>query len=368
MAISQKPFTALVEDTMIEVRENSSESSVENKYKRRVNDVYVRLIPSKYDFDFLRASSSLTIAAAYSTGTVTIDISVSTTAIVGVSTVWTTTMTGYKMKINGNDEIYTFTRTGATTGTISPAYTGSSDATTVTYILFQDTYSMASDFESDRLVIPPGFYYDYAGSKVQLNPQFSKDWYKTWTTNSNNLPTNYRFFGRDSSNLYWQVQFTPPITSAKKISYEYIPALVEMTEYTTGTCATTAGSTTVEGTGTDFVNNVSAGDAFRMDSTSNDWYLVASVTDADTLVLTSAYPSAKTTAAYTISEVPKYPVALQLAIFYGACFLSAQDQDNQVGIKTYFTLAENVVNEYQKLTNRSKYGRQKMKVRDLYRK
>ena len=367
MAISQKPFTALVEDTMLEVRENSSEASVERKYQRRVNDVYVRLLPIKYDFDFLRASSSLTIASAYSTGTVTIDISVSTTAVVGIATVWTTAMTGYKMKINGNDEIYTFTYASGTTGTISPAYTGSADATTATYILFQDTYSMASDFESDRLVVPPGFYYDYAGSKVQLNPLFSKEWYKTWTTNSNNLPTNYRFFGRDTSNLYWQVQFTPPITAAKKISYEYIPALVEMSEYTTGTCATTAGDATVTGTGTDFVNNVSAGDAFRMDSASNDWYLVSSVTDGTHLKLTANYPSVKTTAAYTISEVPKYPVALQLAIFYGACFLSAQDQDNAVSVKTYFTLAEGVVQEYQKLTNRSKYGRQKMKVKDLYR-
>ena len=141
-----------------------------------------------------------------------------------------------------------------------------------------------------------------------------------------------------------------------------------MSEYTTGTCATTAGDATVTGTGTDFTNNVSAGDAFRMDSISNDWYLVSSVTDATHLELTANYPSTKTTAAYTISEVPKYPVALQLAIFYGACFLSAQDQDNTVSVKTYFTLAEGVITEYQKLTNRSKYGRQKMKVKDLYRK
>lgn len=367
MAISQKPFTALVEDTMLEVRENSSETTVENKYKRRINDVYVRLLPMKYDFDFMKTSSSVTITAAYSTGTVTIDISASTTAIAGASTVWTTGMTGWKMKINGNDEIYTFTYGSGTTGTISPAYTGSSDATTATYVLFQDTYSMTGDFDRERLVIPPGFFYDYGGAKVQLTPSFTKDWYKSWTTSTSQLPVNYRFFGRDSTNLYWQAQFTPPITTAKKISYEYIPSLIEMSEYTTGTCATTAGSTTVEGTGTNFLTNVSTGDAFRMDSAPNDWYLVSSITDADTLELTVAYPSSKTTAAYTISEVPKYPISLHLALFYGACFLSAQDQDNLQLAKNYISLAETVVQDYQKASNRYKYGRQKMGVKDLYR-
>ena len=140
-----------------------------------------------------------------------------------------------------------------------------------------------------------------------------------------------------------------------------------MTEYTTGTCATTAGDATVEGTGTNFLTNISPGDAFRMDSASNDWYLVSSVTDADTLELTVAYPSSKTTAAYTISEVPKYPISLHLALFYGACFLSAQDQDNLQLAKNYISLAENVVTDYQKASNRYKYGRQKMGVKDLYR-
>jgi hypothetical protein len=136
------------------------------------------------------------------------------------------------------------------------------------------------------------------------------------------------------------VQFTPPITTAKKVSYEYIPALVEMSEYTTGTCATAAGDATVTGTGTDFTNNISAGDAFRMDSVSDDWYLVSSVTDGTHLELTANYPSTKTTAAYTISEIPKYPVSLHLAIFYGACALSALDQDNSAAAKNFSGLAE----------------------------
>ena len=362
--IAQKPFMAIVEDTMIEVRENSSETSVENKYKRRINDMYVRYIPGKYAFDFLKSSSSVTISAAYSTGT--LSGTIATANITGASTVWTTGMTGWKLKISGNDEIYTFTYGSGTTATVSPVLTATIAAST-SYILFQDTYSMASDFDRDMLVLPPGFFYDYGGSKVPLNPSFTKEWYKQWTTSSTTLPANYRFFGRDSTNLYWQVQFTPPITAAKKISYEYIPQLTELSEYTTGTCATTAGDETVTGTGTDFLNNVSAGDAFRMDSVVNDWYLVSSVTDALHLELTAKYPASKTTAAYTISEVPKYPIALHLALFYGGCALSSQDQDNGAAAKTWLALLEGTVTDYRKIENKFKYGRQKMGVKDLYR-
>jgi hypothetical protein len=143
--------------------------------------------------------------------------------------------------------------------------------------------------------------------------------------------------------------------------------LTEMTEYVTGTCATTAGDATVEGTSTDFTNNVSAGDAFRIDSAPNDWYIVSSITDADTLELTAAYPVAKTTTAYTICKIPKYPIALHQALFYGGCGLSSMDQDNATAAKNYFALMESAINDYRKIENRYKYGRQKMKVKDLYR-
>jgi len=363
MALAQIPFTKLVEDTMLEVRENSSETAVERKYQRRVNDIYARDLPTKFDFGFMRAASSVTISAVYSTGTVS-GTSASTT-ITGASTVWVTGHTGWKMKINGNDEVYTFTWTNATSGTLSPALTATIAAST-TYVLFQDTYSLASDY--DRLVIPPGFYYDYGGSKVQISEKFNKDWYKGWTASSTLLPVSYRVFGRDSTNLYWQVQFSPPITTGKKISYEYYPSLADMTEYTTGTCATTAGDATITGTSTDFTNNVAAGDAFRMDSRPNDWYLVSSITTATGLELTANYPSTISTAAdYTICKVPKLPVGLHLALFYGACGLSCQDQDDDSSAKNFLSLYEKTVVQFKVSENRQKFGRQRMTVKDMYR-
>lgn len=361
MSIAQSPFTKIVEDVMLEVRENSSEAAVENKYKRRVNDVWARDLFSKNDFDFMSRVGTLTIPAGYTTGTASIGIS--GTAVTGVGTTWTAAMTGYKIRFFGNQDIYTFTYLSATTGTISPAFSGDAAISGGQYMIFQDTFSLAGDY--DRMVDPPGFYYDYYNARVTLLRKMTPDWYKMWSTVRSLFPMYYRPFGRSSDNLYWQVQFAPPILHTKYIYYEYIPTFSDMKEYTVGTCATTAGDATVTGTATDFVNNVKAGDAFRKDLYVNDWYLVSSVTDATHLELTSAYPISSVTGAYTCCDVPQCPVSLQLAIFYGACALSLQDQDNP-GAKNFFAMYTNAVQEYQQVESKMKAGKQRMKVHDMY--
>jgi hypothetical protein len=363
MAIAQNPFTKIVEDVMLEVRENSTEVNVKRKYQRRVNDIYARDLFSKHDFEFMSRIGTITIPAGYTTGTISVAIGGS--AVTGVGTVWTAAMTGYKLRFFGNQDIYTFTRTGATTGTISPAFSGDTAISGGQYMIFQDTFSLAADY--DRMVDPPGFYYDYYNARVSLLRKMTLDWYKLWSTVRSLFPMYYRPFGRSSDNLNWQVQFAPPILHNKFIYYEYIPTFADMKEYTTGSCATAAGSPIVTGTGTDFVNNVSAGEAFRMDSSPQDWYLVSSVTDATHLVLTANYPVTNlTSAAYTVSSVPQIPVSLQLAIFYGACSLSSQDQDNQNAAKNYLALYAAQIIAYKTIENKMKAGKQRMKVKDLY--
>lgn len=362
MAIAQSPFTKIVEDVMLEVRENSTETSVENKYKRRVNDIYARDLFSKNDFDFMSRIGTITIPAGYTTGTASIASGGS--AVTGVGTTWTSTMTGYKIRFFGNQDIYTFTYASATTGTISPAFSGDTAISGGQYMIFQDTFSLAGDY--DRMVDPPGFYYDYYNARVTLLRKMTPDWYKLWSTVRSLFPMYYRPFGRSNNNLYWQVQFAPPILHSKFIYYEYIPTFSDMKEYTTGTTATTAGSTIVTGTSTDFTNNVHAGDAFRKDAYVQDWYLIASVDNATQITLTSAYPVTTSAGAYTISDVPQIPVSLQLAVFYGACGLSTQDQDNEVAAKNYFALYTTAIQEYQQIENRMKAGKQRMRVKDMY--
>lgn len=76
-----------------------------------------------------------------------------------------------------------------------------------------------------------------------------------------------------------------------------------MAQYKTGTVSVTNGSPTVEGSGTTFTGgNVTAGDIFTVLG-DNTWYEVASVTDADTLVLAANYAGTTASgAAYTITR------------------------------------------------------------------
>jgi hypothetical protein len=104
-----------------------------------------------------------------------------------------------------------------------------------------------------------------------------------------------------------------------------------------------------------------------MDSAPQDWYLVASVTDATYLELTAAYPTTNGVSAnYTVSSVPQIPVSLQLALFYGACAMSSQDQDNQNSAKNYLGLYAAQIIAYKTIENKMKAGKQRMKVKDLY--
>lgn len=362
MAIAQSPFTKIYEDVMLEVRENSTEASVKNKYKRRVNDIYARDLFSKNDFDFMTRIGTLTIPAGYTTGTAS--IASGGTAVTGSGTVWAASMNGYKIRFFGNQDIYIFTYVSPTSGTVSPAFSGDAAISGGQYMIFQDTFSLADDY--DRVIDPPGFYYDYYNARVTLLRKMTPDWYKMWSTVRSLFPMYYRPFGRASNNLYWQVQFAPPILHNKFIYYEYIPTFVDMKEYTTGTAATTAGSAIVTGTGTDFVNNVNTGDAFRKDAYTQDWYIIASVDSPTQITLTAPYPITTATGAYTISDVPQIPVSLQLAIFYGACALSLQDQDNEAAAKNFYTLYSTAIQEYQQVENRMKMGKQRMRVKDMY--
>jgi hypothetical protein len=64
----------------------------------------------------------LQTTAPYSTGTVA--VTEGSAAVTGTDTVWTAGMSGREFRVTGRDEIYTFTRTGNTTGTLDRNYEG----------------------------------------------------------------------------------------------------------------------------------------------------------------------------------------------------------------------------------------------------
>jgi len=139
------PFTRMWERVQSQMREVSTESEVEDKYKDVVNQIYQQDLAEYFTWDYDSEEDTVTLIAEHKTGNV--DVTNGSTTVSGGATspVFTSAMTGRKFKVGSSDEIYTFTFVSSTSGTISPAYLGDT-ATDASYAIFQDTYELATDF------------------------------------------------------------------------------------------------------------------------------------------------------------------------------------------------------------------------------
>lgn len=327
-AIYNKPFTQIVEDTMIECREAAiSDATIKAKYKRRVNDVYARIIPTRHEYDWLKKTGSITLLAAYQTGTVA--ITSGGTDLTGTDTVWTTAMSGRKITIGSNDDVYTFTRTGDTTGTISPAFTGSTDETAASYAIFETDYSLAADY--DHMTSEPGLYYNEGRGLSVL------DWYPDHIHLSrvslvpSNDPRYFREKPGSTSMGLRQLEVFPPTISNRIVNYDYIKTFPEMVEFTTGTASTTIGSATVT-LSADYSAYISAGQYFRVNPSEvggdSQWVQITAVSGV-TLTVSPTYRSTNTNANYTICDAPDLPPHMTHSLFLGACYLTGLEQNDQ---------------------------------------
>lgn len=353
MGLLVKPFTQIYEDVKLEMRDASSEQAVVNKFKRRVNDIYVRDLPAKFEWDWLRASSYITLLPAYKVGTA--EVTNGSASVIGIGTTWTAAMTGMKFTVPSTNEIYTFTRTSAVAGTISPVYQGATNAS-AGYAIFQDTYTLASDF--GRPTTHPGFFYDYGSGRVELQWLDDTAWYKYYTTQTSQFPTFWRECPIRTSLGLYQVQVTPPVDTGRILSYEYTKALPEMVDFSTGTASTTAGSTSVT-TSSDYSTSITAGQYFRANA-DGTWVKITAVSGAS-LTLESGYPSLNTTATYTVSDAPAMPYAFHEALFYGACLLTAKEQGDKSSMQFYTAAYIKAMDMNMATRNRKRYGQQYMR-------
>ena len=344
------PFSEIFERIKNEeIRDGATDSATENKYKGRVNQLYRFDIPVKYDYPFLsKEMTAISLTASYSTGTIAIALA-TPTVVAGTDTVWTTAHTGQKIKIDGNDEIYTFTRTGATAGTISPAFTGTTALTASTYTIFQDKYSLDADFM--RINKPTGIYYYDNGQICDVDLDTEEEFFsrRTWTPNSR-LSSIYIPEDEVDSSGYRVMRINAPVSASMVLHGKYVYIPEELTEYTGSTVKTLANAGTAV--------TLNAGDAktysevnsaktyyFRVDGdgtgSASVWYKIASFATATTFTLSTAYAGtaiSRGTSAYTISMLPDWPEFALPILIYGGCMLSSIEQDNITQTQSYATL------------------------------
>src|SRR3990167_5191955 len=108
---TELPFTELVE-RVIEITRAEAENG-QSRARGAINDAYCREIPSKEDWSFLLASSSLTTQPRYATGTVTVNTQ-QTNCVFSTDASVPTALSPARIKFSGNDNVYEFARTNAT--------------------------------------------------------------------------------------------------------------------------------------------------------------------------------------------------------------------------------------------------------------
>jgi len=330
------PFTELYERLLNLGRIDSPNN--EDYAKGIINDSYTRTLPRVEDWNAIIARSSLTTVDTYKTGTVA--ATVGSTTITGTSTVWTTDMIssqGYKIKINGNRDLYRFDYVSATSATITPALSGPNDITSANFQVYKDEYDVQPDF--DRF-LKNGSLYVYSDGRIQdVIKEVPRDMFQEESVASRQDPVRRIIQTRvNPVTGRKMIQINPWPNSVYNYSYEYTKKLSPMSEYRTGTVTVTNASATVTGADTFFSANTAVGAYFRVDGNgiadSSIWYKIASV-DSDTqLTLEVVYGDASEAALdYTVSEAPdQFPTEFHEFILYDGLVVVVGEQGDPSGV------------------------------------
>jgi len=325
--ISEIPYTELQErvKSLARVPENSKE-----KIRGVIQDVYLREIPSKFDWDFLWASSSLTSVAAHNLGTVSINTG--TTALsFSNDAALTAQMTGRKISISGNPVVYDFTQTTGSDGTLKPSFEGATNATNASYKIYQPKYPLSKDF--DRFPKGGGLY-RWEGQQKRAIPE---EPYQEGIENFQGSPSptqeKVRVVEPNTAGVP-QIEFRPAPSQARNYGYDYLRQVAPLTETSAGVATIAANGTAVTGNASCRFTDATTGDFFRISDfgkgQDSSWYRILAIQHDSSLTLATAFEnSGATNANYCISKAPEFPNRLHPGVLYGAIRALTLDQTDQ---------------------------------------
>ncbi len=114
-----------------------------------INEAYEQ-IARRRRWKGVEAESQFVTVAVYRTGTIA--LTANATTVTGTDTVFTSAMTGRKIRPSGRNESYTFTYVSATSGTLDRGYEGET-ATELAYDIYQNRYDLASGFREPMIAV-----------------------------------------------------------------------------------------------------------------------------------------------------------------------------------------------------------------------
>lgn len=328
--IAEIPVTEIVERVKSLGR---SGGNTAQKIRGIVQDIYLREIPSKFDWNFMLVSSGLTTIAQYNNGTISINTG-DTSAVFSSDVVITAGMVGRKFNITGDGGVYEITSMSSTTScVINPSYQATQNVTNQSYVIFQPVYPLSGDF--DRFPKPGGIYRQTGGQK-KIMEEYQ---YRPYIDNYRNVPVTEpekcRLVGTDTAGNQL-VELIPPPANTENLGYDYFKQLRPLSETTAGTLSSiNAGATLVTGNTNTRFTQATTGDWFRVDAlgtgADSQWYRIISITHDSSLTLSTAFANTSITSSanFTISRAPEMPVRLHIGIMYGALRSLELDQTDE---------------------------------------
>lgn len=332
------PFTELVERTSEIARERSD---VQPKLRGYVNDVYLREIVRKWDWNFLLVSSTITVRQSQATGTVSANTGDTVAVFSGVSL--DATYTGSQLRINGNDVVYDCVYQSATSLTIQPPLSGNQNSTNASYNLYFPFYPLPLNF--DRFPKNGGFANWIGGNQKVIQETPFQEWGLNYSSNPSDTPERIRIVGTNTAGNQI-LEINPPPKSSKSYLNNYFQTLSPMSETTSGLISNiSSGGTNVLGDTNCRFTQASTGDYLRIDALGkgNDslWYRIISIQNDSALTLQTAFATTGITSAnYVISSAPEIPVKLHAAILYGSVLQCNLDQTDPMYVAYNLKLAE----------------------------
>lgn len=367
-----KPFSQLVEDAMDRARESADEvGKVRAKYRRLVNEIYREDIPERHEFDWYKSTAQIKMIPAYSTGTVDVNSGSTTVSGGDTSPSWTTEMTGRKITLGGNDEIYVFTHASATSGTIDRAFTDTGDLDEGTYQIYEDTYSLPSDFDRPYNYEDAVYFDQSGGGRVGVKWSADGDWGSFFSTTPTTHPSRWRIHpDRDADGLM-QIQVTPPPSQERYLNVEYVTVPDEMEEYQATDAVTITLSNRKEARieSVDVTFFAKRGRYFRHDN-SRVWRRITGVAydGQDTVLhLDSDYPIGTALSSdsngYTLCDTPEMiPPASQKALISGALWIASLEKNSPTREQWLAKYIRDLGSSLAKHSRR-RYGSRYMRVR-----
>lgn len=333
------PFTELVERTSEIARERAD---VQPKLRGYVNDVYLREIARKWDWNFLLVGSTITTRQSYNTGTVSANTG-STTLVFSTDVTLDASYTGSQIRINGNDVVYDCTYQSATSLTIQPPISGNQNISGASYNLYFPFYALPSDF--DRYPKNGGFANWIGGNQKVIQETPFQEWGLNYSSNPSDIPERIRIIGTNTAGNQ-VLEINPPPKNAKSYLNNYFQSLPPMSETTSGLIGNiNASGTSVVGDSNTLFLEANTGDYFRVDALGkgNDslWYRIISIQNNSTMTLQTAFAATGITSAnYVICSAPQMPIKLHPAILYGSVLQCTLDQTDPLYQAYNMKLAE----------------------------